>query len=461
VGTRVVVQFFQLAFLTRLLGNATDFGLFALINVVIVLGQAFGDVGISKAIIHYQDTSRRELSSLYWLNLAAGVAVFAIIIALSGFLTSLDPRITDPLRLAAVVFLIVPVGQQFQVLLERELAFRRISIIETVAFVVGAVVSVLCAWRGKGVHSLVWGMVAGASTKALLLAAAGWRSWRPSLHFRLSECRRYVRFGAFQIGERMVNALGQQLDKILIGALMGPEQLGFYDLAYRLMIRPYQLISPMFTRVAFPLFSKVQDDFDRLRKGFLEMIGVLGALTAPLYAGMIALAEPIVLVQMGSGYEPCIPLLRILSLLGFLYSIGSPMGSILLARGRADVAFYINVLRTLLLAGAVVVGAQFGLEGIAWSLVITVVCVQGSLGFWVRWRLIGLRVMPYLATLGGGVLVAVLVGGAAWVAATRIDWPGNIVLLAVVLPLAAATYALLGRWWFPRRAAQIVTTIRS
>jgi O-antigen/teichoic acid export membrane protein len=462
-ATRIVTLFVQLAFLGRLLGGATDFGLFAMINVVVVLGNAFGDAGVSKAIIHFQDASRKELSSLYWLNLMAGVLVFAVAWLLAPVIAGFynEPRVLDPLRLAAWVFPLAAIGQQFQILMERSLRFQKLSLIEVFAVVAGAVVSVLCAWNGKGVHSLVWGMLTATGLKALLLAGFGWGEWRPSLHFRPRECGRFIRFGAFQMGERLLNALGQQVDKVLIGAFMGPVLLGYYDLAYRLVVRPLQVIAPVFSRVGFPVFSRVQDDFDRLRKGFMEMLDVIVTMMTPLYAAMAVLAGPIVRIQLGPGYEPVVPLLRILSILGFLYSIGTPMGSILLARGRADVAFYLNVLRTALFTAAVIIGSRFGVEAIAWALILSAVLVQVPVGFYVRWRLIGMSPWPYLRSVGVGLLMAGVVGGASWVAVERVPWPGDIVLLAAVLPAAAALYLGLGRWWFPARAARLLTIIRS
>lgn len=462
-ATRIVTLFVQLAFLGRLLGGATDFGLFAMINVVVVLGNAFGDAGVSKAIIHFQDADRGELSSLYWLNLMAGALVFAAAWLLAPVVAGFyhEPRVLEPLRLAAWVFPLAAVGQQFQVLMERSLQFQRLSLVEVVAVVLGAAVSVLCAWRGLGVDSLVWGMLTATGTKALALAAFGWREWRPSLHFSARDCGRFIRFGAFQMGERLLNALGQQVDKVLIGAFMGPVPLGYYDLAYRLVVRPLQVIAPVFSRVGFPVFSRVQHDFDRLRKGFMEMLDVIVAMMTPLYAAIAVLAAPIVHIQLGAGYEPVIPLLRILSLLGFLYSIGTPMGSILLARGRADVAFYLNVLRTALFAAAVVLGSRFGVEGIAWALILAAVLVQVPVGFYIRWRLIDMRPGPYLKSVGAGLLVAGVVGALSLLAVERVAWPGDIVLLAVVLPVAGALYLGLARWWFPTRAARLLTILRS
>jgi len=72
------LQFITLAVLARCL-TPSDFGLMGMIMVVMGLAQSFADMGISNAIIHRQDATRDQLSSLYWLNILAGVVVFCAV----------------------------------------------------------------------------------------------------------------------------------------------------------------------------------------------------------------------------------------------------------------------------------------------------------------------------------------------------------------------------------------------
>lgn len=460
--TRIITQFVQIAILARLL-TVDDFGLFEMISVAVVFGQAFGDAGISNAIIHYQDATRRELSSLYWLNVLSGVVVGGLFLAaiplIAGFYR--EPRLTSLLAWAAPVFVVTPVGHQFQVLLERELQFRRVALIEMVAVILATVVGVVMALGGYGVLSLVAVLLGHAGTKAVLLAIVGWRRWRPSLHMRWSECRRFLWFGVYQMGERIVNLMGQQLDKILIAVMLGSEAVGYYGLAYRLIARPYQLINPIFTRVAFPVFSRVQSDMDRMRKGFLELIEVVAALLIPLYAVLAALAKPVIMVQLGPGYEPCIELLQILCLLGIFYALGNPFGSVLLALGRPDVGLYMNLTRIALFGGAIAVGARFGLTGIAWGLVIAIGAVMFPVGLWIRWWLMRMPAPQYLARLGAPAVVSVVVGLLVWFVDARVAWPNVVVELVVLGPVFAAGY--LGGLHLVRRSliGRVLSLVRS
>ncbi len=440
-GVRVATQFVQLAILARLL-RVEDFGLMALVGVVIAFSKAFGDAGVSNAIIYYRNATRDELSSLYWLNVLSGLAVFAMVWVCAPAIARFyhQPLLTDLVRASSVVFVLGPLGRQFEVLSERDLHFRRLALIETLSVLVGATVGVILAWRGYGVWSLVFSTILQAVVSAFALAVVGWSTWRPRLRFVPRECRRFLHFGLYQMGERTLNLAGQNVDKLVIGALMGPALLGYYELAYRFVARPYQIINPIFTRVAFPVFSAVQGERDRLRKGFLELIDGVAAISMPVYLGMLAVAEPFIRVQLGTGYEPTIGLLQILAIYGLVASIGSPAGSLLMACGRADLGFYLNVLRTVLVLIGIWIGARWGLTGIAWSVVMVSVLVMFPVGLYLRRHLIDLGTRQYLSHLAPYFWIALASAAAAVLAHTLVQWPSPVLELFVLVIIGAAVY---------------------
>lgn len=459
---RIAMQFVQLAVLARLL-RVEDFGLMAMVNVVLSFALAYADSGVSNAIIAYRDARKEELSSLYWLNVLSGIGVAGLLWLLAPALAALyrQPPLVELLRASTVVFVIGPLGQQFQVLMERDLRFKRLAAIETFAMVASSVVGIALAFAGYGVWSLVWATIVNSFVKAGALAVIGWSAWRPVMHFRPRECRRFLRFGVYQMGEKTLNLIGQYLDKMVIGVLMGPVPLGYYDMASRLIARPYQIINVIFTRVAFPVFSAVQKDRGRLRKGYLELMEVLNALTIPLYIGMVVLAAPFVLVQLGSNFEPTVPLLRILSIVGLAFALSSPSGSLVLACGRADIGLYMNILRTCLIILGIWIGARWELRGIAWAMVIVVAGVMFPAHAWVRWKLVGMRLGEFLR-VAAPFFWSALVAAAPCVAGHRfVRWPGPLVELLVLGFVYAAIYAGV-LWWKQRsRVMRIVRLART
>ncbi|MGB3081358.1 MAG: MOP flippase family protein, partial [Candidatus Omnitrophota bacterium] len=286
-GIVATLQFVTLAILARLL-VPTDFGLMGMVLVVIGFARLFADIGVSNAIIYRQDATRESLSSLYWLNILGGIAIFFIVCALTPLVVILyhEPRLSSLMYLLALTFLITPFGQQFQMLLQKELQFKQLARITIIAAAANSAVAIILAIGGMGVFSLIWGQLVGAFVRVLQLSFWGWRRWKPQWHFSRNSLKGYIGFGLYQLGERTVNYFNSNLDYLLIGILLGAKPLGYYTLAYNLILRPSLKINPIITRVAFPVFSKLQNDVVKLKKGYLKVLQVLSLVNFPLMVGL-------------------------------------------------------------------------------------------------------------------------------------------------------------------------------
>jgi lipopolysaccharide exporter len=402
-----IIQFLQLALLARLL-EPNDFGLMAMAMVVIGFANAFADMGISNAIIHHQTVSRNQLSSLYWLNILAGIGVCLLVISLSPAIAQFynEPRLTRLMLWAALIFLITPLGQQFQVLFQKNLKFRILAGSDVIAVILGFIVSVLAALHGQGVLALIWGQLTTAACRSGLLMCLGWTTWRPSIHFNLRDLEGFVSFGLYQMAERSINYFAWNMDKLLIGRLLGTTSLGVYNVAYQLMIRPFMVLNPILTRVAFPVFASIQNDDRRLSRGYIKLSQIIAFANFPVYFCMFALAQPLILLLLGPQWQPAIPVFQVLVWLGALYSLGNPLGSLLLAKGRADLGFWINLSGLVVYAIAILVGSQWGIIGVTWALLLSNALVLIPIDFWLRWFLVKMRPDDYIIRIAPFVLLS-------------------------------------------------------
>lgn len=442
------LQLLQLALLARLL-PPQDFGMIALATVVVGFAQAYTDMGMGNAVIHRQDATHRQLSSLYWLNVLTGFAIFCVVQILAPLLAELwsTPALTGVIRWCAVIFLIEPLGQQFRLQLEKALRFGMLAAIEIAASLLTISVALYTALHGAGAYALVWGPLAGAACKAACLVMFGWSKSPPSFRLDAGDLKGFLRFGVYQMGERSINFLGFNLDKLLLGSLLGMQALGYYTVAYQLMSRPYQVFNPILTRVAFPVFARMQGDDARMRKGFLRMIGVVALIMFPVYALMIALAQPLLGVVLGSAWQPAVGIFQILAVLGFFYSLGNPLGSLLLAKGRTDIGFYLNLFMIVLYVPAILLGARYGGEGVAWCLIAATAFGLFPVGFLVRYRLVGLRPREYLATIFPMLVCAVVVGWLAHLVDSSLSAHANPARLVMLSAAGGLIYlAFVYKW---------------
>ena len=361
MGAVTALQFVTLAVLARLL-SPSDFGLMGMIMVVVGFAQLFADMGISNAIIYRQDATRKELSSLYWLNILAGIVIFFVICGVSPLITSFyhEPRLSNLIYFSSLIFLIIPLGQQFQILLQKELKFDQLAKIQIIGSFANSATAIILAIMGMGVFSLIWGQLAGTSLRVILLFYWRWGNWRPRLHFSIRDLKGYISFGLYQMGEKTVNYFNSNFDYLLIGSLLGADALGYYTLAYNLIIRPSSMINPIITRVAFPVFSRIQNKTVGLKRGYLKVLQFLSVVNFPIMIGMAVVAPVAIPLIFGEKWIPSIILIQILSVVGLLRATGNPAGALLLARGRADLGFKWNLALMITQIPGLFIGAKLG-----------------------------------------------------------------------------------------------------
>jgi lipopolysaccharide exporter len=405
-----LLQFGTIAVLARLL-DPSDFGLMGMISVITGFAQAFADAGISKALIYRQDTTDEQFSSLYWLSVIAGVTICLIVLGTRPLIVAFygEPRISAYIGVVALGLVITSLGQQFWILIQKDLDFRTLSGIEITASGIASLSAIATAILGWGVWSLVLRSIVQASVTSLMCIAWAAQSGRlPSLHFRRADLQGFVGFGLYQMGERAVNYLSANVHSLIIGRFLGAAALGYYSLAYQLIKVPLERFNPIVTQVAFPTFSKLQHDSDTLRRGYLKVISFVATLSFPMLAGIFVVAPQFVDVVYGKAWLPAVAVIRILCIVGALKALGNPIGSLLLSRGRADMGFFWNVSALVTMSIANWLGARWGIEGVAWSTLVVVAFIFFPAGFYLRWLVVRMRALPYLSSLKVPLIASVL-----------------------------------------------------
>ena len=356
-----IAQIIQLLVLSRFL-NAHDFGLWAIVNLVIMYTTIFSDLGVSAAVIHYQKTSQNQFSTLYWLNIFSGIILFLIIWLFSPFILDIfdEVRQVDLLLTAALSLPFSASGILFQNVLQKELKFNFLSKVEIGASVIGVSVSVVVAVCNFGVWAFIFGQLSNIIIKSLFLTIRGWHDCKIRFYFNIKEIKPYLRFGSFQIGERSINLLNKRLDQIVIGALIGTEALGYYNFAFNIISKPIVILNPVFTKVAFPLFAKLQKEKKLLKNTYLKLINIIATINAPIFVLIFIIAPIAVPVLFSEKWNDSIILIQVLSGVSFFRSIGNPVGSLVLAMGRADLGFKWNIILFILSIPVIYIAAVVG-----------------------------------------------------------------------------------------------------
>ena len=402
---RQVLTFVTTIVLARHL-RPDDFGLIGMATVFTGLVTIINDVGVSGALVQRRTVTQSHLSSMFWLNLIVGATLCALTIAVApvvaGFFGS--PELADVLRVLSLIFVTGALGIVQQAVLVRAMDFRRLGIIETLAVLLSGIVAIACVVAGLGVWSLVVQLLLVPTLTSLGLWIRS--DWRPARIFDRKALAELLPFGVSMAGFNVVNYLSRNADYLIVGRFLGAAALGYYTLAYRLMIYPLQAVSTAVGRVSFPAFSRAEGDPVLLAEGFMRMTKGVSLVTFPMVLGIFAIAPEFVVVVYGEQWAPTIELLRILCFAGLVQSVGTTVGSVYQALGKPALQLRMALLNAALTVLALGIGLQWGLTGVAVAYsMFAVAWVHFSL--FVVTRLISLpygrmyrRFMPAMASSG-------------------------------------------------------------
>src|ERR1700733_14789792 len=206
--------------LARLLTPA-DFGLVAMVTAITGLAQGFADLGLSEATIQHPEINHNQVSTLFWINVAIGLALTLIAVALAPLLAWFyrEPRLRDITFLISLTFLIGGLRVQHDALLRRQMRFSSLAIRDIASYVVAVPVAILLAWRG----ACYWALVAMPLILNLSQMTLSWLMvrWVPGLPRRDAKVRSLIAFGGNIAASYLIFNLNNNADNVLIGWYWG------------------------------------------------------------------------------------------------------------------------------------------------------------------------------------------------------------------------------------------------
>ncbi len=358
----------------------------------------FRELGTGSAIIQRKELNQEFLSSIFWGSLILAMLAFGLATATSPLVALFfhQPETGAIVRWLAGGIIISSLASVPSALLTRDMAFRRMITIEIAAAIFTTCVAVGMALRGAGVWSLVVSSLASNCITAFLL----WRSchWRPKWFLSWTQLRSVASYSLNLSGFNLVNYFSRNADNAIIGRYLGAYQLGFYQLAYNLMLYAVQNISQVVGRVLFPAFAKVQDDNARFRQAYTKGVSMIAVITFPIMAGVMAVAEPFVRAVLGEKWRPVASLLIILAPVGLMQSVITTVGNIYSAKGRTDWLLRWGLFATTVSVGSFFAGLPWGVRGVAVAyLIVNLLLVYPACA--VPFRLIDLKMRDFLRPL--------------------------------------------------------------
>ena len=393
------------------------FGLVAMAMVVLAFVWPFITQGTGPAIIQRSALQPEHSDTAFWISLAAGLIATVLVGTLAKPIAATlgEPALGPILTVLSLRLVIESLATTHAALLRRSLSFRALAVRSLVAEISGGVVGLAMLFGGFGVWSLVGQTLArqAASTISLWVLAR----WRPAFRFSVRDAQEMLRYGYSVIGPNLIAAVRGRIDQLLIGALLGTSALGFYVVALRFVDELGNLIVGSIGVVAFPTFSRLQAERQKLVQAFLKATEYSAFLAFPAFVGLGVIAGEFVPVVLGPQWAPSVPIIRALVPMGMVVGMSVFNRSMIAAKGKPSLNVALGLLD--LCVGMIAILTTVPLGLVAMSLAYSLSTLAGySAGLWVVRRMLRFGIRDYVKSIGlallaasaMGVLVAVLGG---------------------------------------------------
>jgi O-antigen/teichoic acid export membrane protein len=436
--TNRLLNFAVLIILARLL-SPTDFGTVALANVFIAILAVLAGLGFDSYLVRAARVDMRTCSTALWISLALALVEYGALAAAAPWLADvLDaPNLPPLLWTVGAILPISALAAIPSALLRRDLVMKPLAVRGVLSSLIGGVGAVVLAILGAGAWALVFQLLAGQVVSCVLLYAL--TSWRPRLVFARTEARSMVRFGAAVVGTQLIHQLRDRGDELLIGGLLGPQALGFWTIATRLLRTGLDLFTSVVTTVSLSSFAKVSHDRMRFVGAIRTALATTAAVVIPGLAALAVLTPVLVPFAFGEKWQGSVVPAQLLTAAGIVGALQWVDANVWWALGRSGVELGLAALISTIHLATVALSAPYGLDVVALAILIRAVALAPirvlALNRWAQiplsiyrpvWRIAvcvlgmvaaivglslpvdGLPALAYLAIIGGVALVVYL-----------------------------------------------------
>ena len=338
------VQFLFGIVLARLL-TPNDYGMIAMLTIFIAVSQTFIDSGFGNALIRKTDRTEADKATVFFFNIFMAVACYGIIFIAAPFVAQFYemPELTDILRVLAIILIIQSLGYIQSLNLTIDLNFKVLAKVTFIGTLIGGTLGLVCAYNGFGVWSLVVQQITTTFCRAVLYWSLV--RWRPKTFFNKNSFKNMFGFGSKLLASGLLNTLYDNIYDLIIGKVFAAATLGNYSRASHFANFPSSNITNIFQRVTYPVLSKVQDDPEKLRKGYLKFLNMATLVIFPLMIGLAALAKPFILLILTDKWFDVILILQIICIAQMWYPVHAINLNILQVMGRSDLFLKLEIIK--------------------------------------------------------------------------------------------------------------------
>lgn len=347
-----------------------EFGLIGMIAVVVAIGNALLDGGLTKSLIRDKECDQEDYSTVFYFHIVSSLVVYALVFVSAPLIADFYERtiLINIIRVYSLSLVITSFSAVQLARLTKIMDFKTQAIIAIPAAIIGGVVGIFLAYKDYGVWSLVWSSIITSAINSIQVWI--YSGWSPDFIFSRVKFKKHFNYGYKLTLSDLLNRVFNNLFLIVIGKYFSVAQVGFYTRAETMKQLPVNNISNALNKVSFPLLVSIKDDEVRLKRVYKKLMLMVVFVVTPFLIFLAILAEPTFRFLFTEKWLPAVPYFQILCITGILFPLHSYNLTILNIKGRSDLFLKLEALKKILIVIIIVLAVPFGILALLYGQVI-------------------------------------------------------------------------------------------
>lgn len=347
-----------------------EFGLIGMIAVVVAIGNALLDGGLTKSLIRDKECDQEDYSTVFYFHIVSSLVVYALVFVSAPLIADFYERtiLINIIRVYSLSLVITSFSAVQLARLTKIMDFKTQALIAIPAAIIGGVVGIFLAYKDYGVWSLVWSSIITSTVNSIQVWI--YSGWSPDFIFSQVKFKKHFNYGYKLTLSDLLNRVFNNLFLIVIGKYFSAAQVGFYTRAETMKQLPVNNISNALNKVSFPLLVSIKDDEPRLKRVYKKLMLMVVFVVTPFLIFLAVLAEPTFRFLFTEKWLPAVPYFQILCITGILFPLHSYNLTILNIKGRSDLFLKLEALKKILIVIIIVLAVPFGILALLYGQVI-------------------------------------------------------------------------------------------
>jgi PST family polysaccharide transporter len=345
--------------LSRIL-TPRDYGVAAIVTVFTAFFGMLADLGMGAAVIQNKTLTDNEINSIFSFTICIALG-FAVVFSLSGFFIAWFYRDSVYIPIACILSVSVFFNTANMIpnaVLLKEKRFLLVGI--------RLIVITLCTYSLTIVFALFnfkyYALVIQSVLSALFIFLWNLKTAHLKMVFKIdfNSVKKIREYSGYQFGFNFINYFARNLDKLIIGKVMGDIPLAQYEKAYRMMLYPVHNLTNVITPVLHPILSRYQNNHEYIYQKYIRLVKFLSVVSVFITIVCFWCSKEIIILVFGNQWHEAVPVFKWLSLSIWAQMITGSSGTIFQSLGDTKHLFHVTIVNTIISCIAIIIGIFSG-----------------------------------------------------------------------------------------------------